>query len=431
MKQCVFKGLYGAFCAVLLIAKVSAADFSAGFAINAHTNHNDNIRLTQNDQKASTEYQLSPKIDLGVNTETSQLLLTSTLNFNRYSLSEYNSDDQNIALGLSHQFENSFAGLDLNYVHNSTLTSELLTSGQIGTRADRAEKYDISPTWAYTVNERNTIQMSATYTTQNYESSSYLGYDNKSAELDWLHQLNERLKFILATSYSDYQSDDRSITVYGLLLGIFPIPVGTQSYTTRTQTKDIQLGAEYQISENSTLSGRFGRSRNDTTQPVKDPSNFCAYGDQLIGAVCSTIPHSVNFGTTANLSWTWNNEQQRFKLNATKLVQPTSNGYAVDAIQIQPSWSYQLTELDSISIDASIVRNRAIDKTTNLLNTSLADRDYGSATLRYQRRLTESWLFSTSYRYSNQKYSSTDYQASAHVYSLGITYQPQRWHWSR
>src|ERR1022692_3809078 len=123
-RQRLIKFFFAASCTALFIAKAGAADYAADFAIDSEASHNDNIRLVQRDKTAVNKYDLSPKLTLGINTETNKLELDTTFDFNRYNRSEFNSDDQNIALALSHQFENSSLGLNAGYLHNSTLSSE-------------------------------------------------------------------------------------------------------------------------------------------------------------------------------------------------------------------------------------------------------------------------------------------------------------------
>lgn len=427
-----------------------AVDYSAGMSIGVDTSYNDNIRLVEKDKTSVHKYGITPSLTFGAATETTELQLNSLFDFNRFDKSEFNSNDQNIALDLSHQLENGSMGLHAAYINNSTITSELLTSGIIGSKAERAEQYQLSPRWSHQISETDLLQLQASYLVQDYRSSNYTGYKNAGGEIDWLHRINERLKWITTVGYSDYSSDDISFNVpprefaYFSDTGLSVVSTnefGSQSYSTRTKTKNVQIGVDYQLSEQTQLSGRLGRSRNDTTYPIKDPNNVCTdpYYLQLVGlnfgpylgAVCNSLPHSIKQGSTAELDWTWKSERQQVDLNATKSVQPTSNGYAVDAIQISSGWSYQLTELDQLSASLSLVRNRAIDKNNSLLNTQFADRDYGSATLTYQRRISESWFLQTSYEFSEQKYTQVDYKANSKVIALSLNYRPQQWHWSR
>ena len=433
MKYFSFARCFFAILITLLVSlPVQAADYSAGLSVGATAGYNDNIRLVQNDKTAVKKYNFSPTLTFGVDTETNKLRLDSILDFNRFDKSEFNSDDQSIALSLSHQLERSSFDISAKLIRSSTLTSELLTSGRVGTKADASEQYQLALSWTYTLTENNLLQFSANYALQDYHSDAYIGYKNAGAEVDWFHLINERTKIITALTYSDYHSDDVAFGVP---------PFGEQSYSTRSKTNGVQIGLDYQLTEQSQLTGRLGRSRSDTTYPINDKSNVCSnptyltlaelgFGS-LFNAICESIPHAVNQSSTAEINWSWKNERQQFGLNTVKESQPTSNGYTVDAIQLGANWSYLLSELDTISASISAARNRAIDKKSSLQNGSIADRDYGSATLRYQRQVDEHWFVFTSFQYSEQKYTQIDYQASSRTYSLGIVYRPQQWHWSR
>lgn len=428
---------------LLATADLQAADYATGFMLNTDASYNDNVRLQQNDKTSVRKFDLSPRLTLSATTEQDKIQLDSQFDFNRYDKSEFNSDDQNIALAMSHQFETSTLGLNANYLHNSTVTNELLTTGRIGNKADRAEQYSVSPNWTYQLGETNLLQLNGTYTTQNYASSLYTGYKDIESELDWVHVLSERTKLITSAVYSDYHSDDTAFNVFAF----GPIDESTaasisgrQSYSARTKSSGAQLGLDYQWSEQSLIKVRLGRSRARTEYPVKDLTHNCTKAlylqlasspDTTSNIICGNLPSNSGPQSNAELDWTWSNERQQFSLRTSKAIQPTSNGYAVDATQVSTNWSYNLSELDTLSIALSLVRNRAIDTKNTLQNTSIADRDYGAATLQYQRQLSENWYVNAGYHFAEQKYTQVDYQASAREYTLGIRYQPQQWYWSR
>lgn len=430
-----------------------AMEYETGLSVNANTSHNDNIQLTQHDKTAVTKYVLSPTLSAGANSETNEINLSSTLDFNRFNRSEFNSNDQSIRLGLLHKFEQSSLGLNADYIHNSTITSELLTSGRIGNKAERSEKYSVSPSWLYTINESNLIQITADYETQNYSSNAYTGYKYISSEFDWSYLIYERLKWITSITYSDYHSDDIAFNVppsgfpfVGTDGKIYYIPTsgfGQQSYSRKTKNKGFQLGIDYQLTEQSLLQAHFGRSRNDSTTPINDISDVCSNAtfQSLLTdsartdtrAVCEPLPHQTQWLTTANVNWNWTGERQQFGLSATKSTQPSSNGYAVDALIIGSNWGYQLSERGKLLANLNYVRNKQINNNTTIqnINTAIADRNYGSAELSYHYQVSEFWYLSTGFQYSDQKYEKTDYHASSRVYSLGLVYQPQKLQWSR
>lgn len=432
--------------ALIYTAKAGAAEYSAGMTFDVSTSHNDNIRFTQNDKIAVQKYDVAPTFTLGSTTEVSQIKLNSTFDFNRYDKSEFNSNDQNINLGIDRRFENSSIGLDAAYINNSTITSEQLTTGRIGNKAERAERYQLSPRWLFNFNEANLLQLQASYTSQDYRSDAYTGYENTGAQLSWIHQLSERMSWVTTGTYSDYQSDDITLEIpssdlqlqiFGLLpTGYF----GEQSYSVQTKNTGLNIGVNYDWSEQTSLEANLGRSKNHTKYSVEDLTHTCSNPDYLayaqlfgtsFGAICTPLEDSNKFSSTADITWQWKNEQHQISLTGTKETQPTSNGYTIDAIQIGSNWTYKLTELDQLSASMTLVRNRATDDKTTLQNASFADRDYGTVTVAYRRQLDEQWFIRTSYQYSKQKYDQRDVEATSNVWALSINYQPQQWRWSR
>jgi hypothetical protein len=445
------------------IASGSAAtDYSSGARLNVDASHNDNLRMSETDKISVNKYLVTPVFTLSADTERSKLQLASTLYFNRYDKNEFDSNDQNIGLAFTHEFENSSVGLNANVVRDSTITSEQLTSGVVGRKAERTERYQAAPSWSYTLNETNVLQLNGSYTIQDYRTSSYTGYKNIGTGLDWIHIINERFKLVVSATYSDYHSDDSEkldvpnqnisipvqtgidsegepiIIEQGLPAGIF----GQQTYSTRTKESGGQVGLDYYWSEASLLQARVGRSRSKTTYPITDSSDVCSNAFRLtllqssslyapfVSGFCDLESNS-DLLSTAQLNWNWSNEHQQFSLSTTKSSQPSSNGYVIDALQVSSSWSYRLTEKDQISANLSLVRNRAINKKSSLQNTSIANRDYESAALSYRRQVNEQWSVSASYQFGQQKYNDIDTQANSKIISLGIRYQPQEWHWAR
>lgn len=418
-----------------------ATEYTAGFGMEVDTSHDDNIRLVQNNKTAVNKYSAAPTLTLTANNETNQIKLDSTFDFNRYDKNEFNSNDQNVSLTLSRQFENSSFDLSTDYIRNSTITSELLTTGRIGNKAERAERYQISPRWLYNLNETNLLQLQASYTAQNYHSDAYTEYGNTEAQIAWFYKINERLSWIASAAYSDYESDD---IVFGVPRTTFFLPAGyfgQQSYSVRTKTTGLNFGLNYEWSEQSSIDARLGRSKIRTDYPTNDPNNICVnpeflsfselIREQIFGAICNSLPSSNSFASTADITWSWKSERQQISLTGTKATQPTSNGYTVDAIQIGSSWGYQLTELDRLGVSLTVVRNRAIDDKSILQNASNADRDYESGSLSYQRQISEYWFLRASYQFSKQKYTEIDYEANSNVVAVSINYRPQLWYWSR
>lgn len=425
---------------VICVGAVStgwATDYSATAGVEARPTYNDNLRMAETDKTAVYKYMLTPNIKLDAKTETTTFELASIFYFNRYDKTEFNSDDQNVLFVFNHAFESSSVGLNANLVRESTITSEVLTTGLIGDTAQRTEQYVLSPSWIYELNDTNQFQLQGSYVSQDYASEQYTPYKNTSANFDWVHIATERLKLVASLTYSNYHSDDitfdvpRTDTIYPGIPFVIPQGYfGSESYSTRTKDKGAQLGVDYQWSEQSMIQARAGRSKSTTSYPLKGDDVVCADPfSQVFGAICDP-EETTDQMSTAQLNWTWNNETQQFSLNGTKTTQPTSSGYTVDALRVGSSWSYKLTELDQIAATATLVRNRS-KNASQVRNAAIADRDYQSASISYQRQFGQEWFVSTTYQFNRQKYTEVDFDANSNVYSVGIRYQPQAWHWAR
>lgn len=407
-----------------------ATDYSAEASFDVRTLYNNNLRMTEDDKTEAVEYRTTPTLELGAETETTTAKLTSLLYFKRYDEDQFNSDDQTVQLNLSHEFEASSAGLNGGMYRDSTVTSEILSSGIIGETAERTIYYSLAPYWTYTLNEQNMLQFQGSYGKREYRNDDYTGYESYGGNVDWIRIFNERWKFVLSAKYSDVEFDERTYSIRFF---------GQQAFSTRTKEKGLQVGLDHQWSENTMLQLRLGSSKSDQTTSFNDLDNICTDPTYLLlismninpGANCSSLPTDTSRLSTVDLSWNWKTEVQEVGVNASKSTQPSSNGYVVDSIQLSSYWKYRLTERDRLNAELSVVRNRSMGSSEELQSDARADRDYQSATLGYRRQLSENWYVNTSYQYNWQKYSDIDYAAESHVVSLGIHYQPQSWHWAR
>lgn len=428
-----------------------ATDYSVEGTIDANYSHNDNLRMSEQNKLSVSKYQLLPVIAFKSSTENTDVALTSTFYFNRFSDSDFNSNDQTFDLRVQHNFEKSSLSIEAQAIRQTTLTSEELGSGRVGQSAKRTELYQFSPSWTFFLGENDSVQFSGTYAEQHYSDPTYTGYKNGVADVDWIHVLTERLKGILSVSYSRFQSDDINFVVPTFDTGFIETASGNevvrgyygeQGYSTQTKEKKLQLGLDYQWSEASLLQARYGRSNSETTHPLSGDDAFCTNPAYLyvsavyalqgisVGGICETRKTDDRL-TTAEVTWNWHNENQQVQFDATKSTQPSSNGYVVDALVLRSYWAYSLTELDQVSASLTAVRNRSINNEDSVLNNSIADRDYESLSLNYRRRLNEHWSATVGGQYNRQKYNESNLEASAKVFSIGIRYQPQSQHWAR
>lgn len=416
---------------VILLAfcpKIAATDYAIGLNVDGRAIYDDNFRLTEKDKIVIHGMEATPQLLLNADTEDTRWNLDTKLRSARYNENEYDTDDQFLSGEYSQQFERSSIGLGINISHDSTNTSEFARSGRISNKSERHEHYELSPSWNYGLTENNVIGLNGTYSRDNYENTNYIGYDFWQAGATWSYMYTERLSFLSRTSQTRYRSEDLRGEVPYFFIPVFhPLFLAgfaEQSTATKQTTTSLLVGVKYLWSEQQFLSLLIGHSKRKTEYPLEDPKEIC---DQYYSILCLREDQS-GYGLTTDVQWGWKNERHKLDLNLSQSTQPTSNGQAVDQLQLSGSWSYALSELQSTRIAMQGYRDRDIDDKARSSN---LDRDYLSVALEYNYRLTEVWQITSSYQYRLQKHTELGVNADAQVATLGIRYQPTEWHWSR
>lgn len=406
------------FCAFSLLASpVFAVDYTAGSSVRVQANHDDNVQLSETPISASGQT-ANAAVSLGAATERTQATLDAEAWARRYNRSQYDSDDQRVSAGITHQWERAQVGIDVAAVRDSTLTSELLDSGRVEETAQRHEQKQISPTWSYQIDESDLITLQGSHVDSRYQGSSYTDYTYWQAQLLWTHTLSERLRGFVAINYSDYQSE--------------PLPVAfSQSYATGATDTGLQLGGDYQFSEMLSASLLAGASRNATDVQVKDPNDICGFA-AVFGLLpqfpLCTLRDTDSTLTTFSGSLKWRGTRSDIDVNIERSTQPSSNGYLQDTTQLDVSGRHRIWEHGTLGLTLTAGETDAPDAGSS--RSSTLSRDFHYATLSYTHSLNENWLIDGSYQYRSQQYETRE-RIDSNVASIGITWRPVTRHWSR
>ena len=405
--------------AVMLSGALSAAraaDYSASGNVKLEANHDSNLLMTEDEQSAAG-YTASTRLGFGAATETTSADADLSLIARRFNISGFDSDDQQANVTFEHRAERTTFGLGLRGIRDSTLTSELLDSGRVGS-AGRHEQFYVSPYLDYQLSERDQLTLSATYTESSYDDSGFIGYDYWSSALQWSHLLGERSKGFAQLTYSDYSSDDIA-SAFGM------------SYSTQSTQWGLQLGGEYFIAESLSLSLLAGRAQNQTEPSLSDPNGFCLFAASLgfiSGVPICTLQESDSDVTTFEGSVNWTSLRNSLSAKALRQTQPSSAGYLQTSEQLDLSWEYRFSEFGSVTAKATVGNNEVSEKyPTSRINPS---REYQYATLTYAHRVAEAWSLQCSYQYRAQKYDERD-RIDSQVVALALVWQPRQRHWSR
>ena len=404
-----------------------ALEYSVDSALQVTAQHDDNIRLEVNNQESVYGHSINPSAKTQVRSENWEMSADLELRFSEFSDEGYDSDDQYLTLGGESRGEQYTAGFTGQVTRDTTRTSESGDSGRVSN--DRRELYSISPYWQYLLTESHLLALSGSAQKVDYKDPAYTGYEYYSGQAQWTFLYNERLRFNVNVSTTDYQSDGLTGDYnFGLVLGGVFIPVTRQQQTYFTDTKGTgyQIGFAYQFTEALSFDGMWGKRDSETTYKIIDPSGVCGTG--LIGGVCSLQDNDAKTDQK-NISVTWDKEYNRFVASYALDTSPSSDGYVLEQETYRLAWDYRLFERGKISLNTTYGENEALGG-SSLQNRSLAsERDYWVSTVSYSHQMLEHWYLNASvrYRYQDRKIDQDDAEALGG--RIGIEYRPTKLIW--
>lgn len=345
--------------------------------------YDDNVRLSIRDPISSLGGTLTADVESGRRTELSEIGLRGRINSSRYA-DAADLDETDVVLGLSsaYQFGRSRFRLDGQLDYDSTLTSEVSTSGYVQVNK-RRERFQLSPSWSYTLSPRTQIETTLSYEEISYEDVDVIqlfDYSFARMSLTLTHALSERTQALSRFSFDRYDAGQ--------------IDTLSDSY-------GFELGAGHQLSETLTISGFAGLRQARSQIPT-------GFG----------VEETDNTGPLFQLSLNRRLEVGQFRFSAARSLLPSSSGTLLDTTSLGLGFDYPLGPRWTLSLNADGYRNRTPDG-----ESSSNDRDYLAFSSKLSHRLSRSLSLDLSYRYRLQKYDQQDDAADSNAIYLGFQYR--------
>ena len=126
-------------------AAANAAEYTAGYRVSMDGEHDDNVRLVEQNAQSISGASIAPGLKLGYRTADVTATLDTKLNFAAYDESAYDSNDQRLQFDVTKTTPRNEFGLQAGMNRDSTRTSELEDTGRVSDEATRHEDYWFSP----------------------------------------------------------------------------------------------------------------------------------------------------------------------------------------------------------------------------------------------------------------------------------------------
>lgn len=386
----------------LSIAAVSgtalAAEWTFDPEVSLKGGYNDNIRFRADDEVSSPVVTLSPSTLFSVATPSAGASGKVKFDFRRFT-QESNLDDNNWRVDLASfkDLERSSLGLDLDFIKDTTLDSQLTDTGFVGDRIDRFSAV-LSPHWTYNLTERTNTRLTYLYRDVDYKDSDgtgFVDFTTHLGELSLNHALSERAIVSISARVATSDSDNN---------------VDNELYS-------LQAGGNYRFSETLFSSLSIGVRKTKTT--FKGNSQVPIFSNGvIIGFVTVPFTSSNNdLGGVFEASLTKQFLRGSTELAASQDVRNSGTGSLIQVTRLDWRNDYNLSETLSADLDFQFRRTRD----TNSVNTGL-DRTFYRVEPRLNWHFREFWRISASYRYSLQDFDNSNGDAKQNAAYLTLTY---------
>ncbi len=388
-------------CAALAVAWPAwCAEWAFEPTVESRVTTTDNINLTPGVHEAVTGIALRPKATFARRTEATEVTGTASFGLNRYpDDSDLNSDDVNLAIASKLVAERSTYGLSAAFTRDSTLESELASTGIVQARRQR-NLLHVSPTWNYSLTERSSVFADYQYDAAHYEAGSGLmDYSNQQASGGYQYLLSPRTALSVSGSYSRYETDTGSFL--------------TNSYA-------LNVGLNYDATDRLKLAFGIGTRYSNTR--IERTDSFCEFGAlvvcQFFGIPLTTVSsttnigdHGLSFNASADYAW----ERTSANLGISRDLNPTGSGPLVQTDRLTAGIDHKFSEKLSGNATVSYLLSHYIGGLGS-------DTSYYRLDCALGWKLDEWWTASAGYSFAYQKVKDAPQAANANTVFVSISY---------
>jgi len=387
----------------LLASNLSrGAEWSFEPSVGLRTEYNDNIQLTPEPHPTVWGMMLSPDVKFSGATETLTVTGGLNLSFNRYlNQPQLNIDNYDLSLRSRYKAERDSFQLNLDAIRDSTLVSELATTGVVLAYAPR-NLFTVTPSWSRALTEATSLNASYTYTDVKYHAppgTSLINYQDQLASIGLQSNIDQGKILNVAAYYDRYE---------------------TPSPGTIQNTYGVQGGYDHAFSE--TLHGNLVLGWRLTQSTVSSQALICD-GTIIVGICFGTIIETTavqkqtSSGFTLNAILEKRSETDTLTGRVSQEINPSGAGSLVQTQRVGVNWAKQWSPTLSSNIDAAAYQSKYVGG----IVTSSNSRYYAlNSSLAW--RLTEWWRLDVGYNYQRQKYDTAPVAANNNVIYLLLSY---------
>lgn len=378
---------------IALAAHCAFADqYSIAPSIESRVNWTDNINLTPGVNDGIVGLVAASSMGFARNSGAAELSGSARVGINRYpGNSDLDTEDARLTLGSRWQSERVSSGLSAAYSRDSTLQSELETTGIVQVRRQR-DLVSLEPSWGYSLTERASVFTRYQADWVSYDAGAGLeNYTNQQATGGYTYLLLRRTAATFSARHNRYRDD---------------------SGRSRTNTNGFNLDLTHDATARLKLALGIGSRRSEIER------TSCPFSDLLcetFGSALLVTTDTKDEGQFCNVSINYAWLRTRANVAASRDINATGGGFLVETDRFGIKLGHDFGEKLSASLDGVYLRSRSIGGTGG-------ESRYFSLGSNLSWKLTQGWTAAAGYSYAYQEESLASQHAAANSAYLSLSY---------
>ena len=451
-----------------------AAEYRLQPSISLMTETDDNVRLSANDIDI---YSLQGESAI-LNADFSRSQTNRSLSINnrfasrKYDLNRYNSEDFSTTLNYQRGFERSSYSLNLSASDESirSLDNQPGNDGATVQRANKAQSYSLSLTGQYQLTEQHRLQNQFSAQQRHYDNEERSNYNYFSNNFLWVNAINPQLSMQVNLSLSSFRPEktngieyafiETAIEDYGLSNAtiisrmedcfdrlnpldpynpdtalVLPAPIpnfdsteincfNAKSFSLAQDTINLQVGLQYQWTENLRLDLLIGSSHSETERDVFSLNAILVTGELTGNFVQETEQKNLSYNVDVNYQ---HSAVVSSSLKASQSQEQTAYGSSVDTRRITLSNAWRINQLNTLKF--SLFQRERSQSLTNT-DRELYNRNYTQLHITHVKYWPNNIRSDFRYFHSISD-NGAQQNGKRNRWILSLTWQPEATIWSK
>jgi hypothetical protein len=313
--------------------------------ISARASYNDNLNMQVANRETSSTLALTPSLTLSDRTERSDSSVAFAATVNRFQeRPEFNTTDYRATLSLKSSSELDQRSLTVVSLRDSTLASELATTGVVLARRQRTQT-TLQASWQRSVTERLSATAGLSMVSTRFEPTpGVVDFTDQTLSAGLRRTVSDSTSFGLTLSSRDFQTATDSV---------------------KSRTNAFSISGQWRYSERLRLTLDVGRDRTRTDQQANAlacplPVIFCQLSLVPFQAVVVPVSSTTN-GTSFNALAAYEFETGSATANLGRSLNASGIGSLLRSEQATLNYQRRLSDTLEFGFGASTVRSQALD----------------------------------------------------------------------